>query len=231
MFRVIFLIQSKSSFNVILNFVFSKIKNIFFKKKIIMMKKNHQLLLSKKKITNDYFSSHAFNFCYYLKKLNKDFNYLEIGSYEGNSAIFVAINFLNSKVYCVDNWHKTEEYINHKDFLHIEENFNYNTKNYKNIIKIKTNSDDFFFENKINFDAIYIDGYHYGPQVYKDCKNAWKFLKKNGYLILDDFIWNFYKKNEDNPCFVINKFLKEIHQSYKIEKVSNSQIFIKKTVN
>jgi hypothetical protein len=78
------------------------------------------------------------------------------------------------------------------------------------------------------FDTIYIDGYHHGSQVYKDCKNAWKFLKIQGYLICDDYIWDFYKITQDNPCYAINRFLLEMKGRFKIAKVSNSQIYIKK---
>ena len=165
---------------------------------------------------------------FYLKKLKHNFNYLEIGSYEGNSAIFVAKNFSEAKVYCIDNWNKTNEYLNHKDFLDIENNFDKNVKNFQNIHKLKKSSDLFFSQNIQNFDVIYIDGYHYGSQVYKDCENAWRFLNNDGYLICDDFIWNFYENIKDNPCYAINMFLREIKGQYKIKKISNSQIFVKK---
>ena len=142
--------------------------------------------------------------------------------------MFVANNFSGAKIYCVDNWHKTEEYINHKDFFYIENNFDENIKNFSNIVKFKIDSDNFFLKNNMKFDAIYIDGYHYGPQVYKDCINAWKFLDINGYLICDDYIWAFYPQIKDNPCYFINRFLDQIKGNFKIEKISNSQIFIKK---
>ena len=226
--KIKFLYKSNSSLNIIFIFIISKLKNVFYKKKIIFYKRIHQDFISKKKITNDYFSSHAFNFWYYLKNLKPDFDYLEIGSYEGNSAVFIGKNFSDASIYCIDNWIKTEEYINHKDFSDIERNFDENIKNFKNIKKIKKSSDNFFLENTKVFDAIYIDGYHYGPQVYKDCKNAWKFLNNNGYLVCDDYIWSFYKNIKNNPCYAINNFLNEIKGQYKIEKVSNSQIFVKK---
>ena len=129
---------------------------------------------------------------------------------------------------CVDNWVGTDEYINHISFSEIEKNFDYNVKEYKSINKVKVTSDVFFKNNNTNFDAIYIDGYHYGPQVYKDCKNAWEILKNSALLICDDYIWDFYPNFLDSPCYAINKFLKELKGSYTIKKVSNSQIFIKK---
>jgi predicted O-methyltransferase YrrM len=127
----------------------------------------------------------------------------------------------------VDNWVGTQEYSNH-NFSKIEKNFDFNTKNELNIFKIKKTSDIFFNNNQKIFDVVYIDGYHFAPQVYKDCINAWKYLKKNGILICDDYIWNGYPKILENPCFAINKFLIEIRNSYKLLYVSNSQIFIKK---
>ena len=78
------------------------------------------------------------------------------------------------------------------------------------------------------FDVIYIDGHHLGSQVFKDCTNAWQKLNNNGYLICDDYIWKFYPDFMENPCYAINKFLENIKGLFNVEKVSNSQIFIKK---
>ena len=224
--KILFLIKSKTPIFIILIFLKTKIFNLLFKKKIRFNKKENIHFLKNKVITNDYFSSHSYNFFSVLKKFN-NFNYLEIGAFEGNSSMFVARKFPNAKIYCVDNWHGTEEYENLK-FSNIEKNFDVNTKEFNNIIKLKTLSDDFFETNKKKFDAIYIDGYHKGSQVIKDFKNSWRILNPKGILIFDDYIWKFFDKIEDNPCYVINKYLKEISNNVKILKVSNSQIFVEK---
>ena len=228
--KIIFLLKCNSSIYIFLSFFKHKIMNIFIKRKIIKLKKQHQFLLKDKKITNNFFSAHAYNFFYYLKKFKSNFDYLEIGSYEGNSAIFVANTFENSNIYCVDNWVSTEEYIDHGNFSNIEKNFDYNISYYKNITKLKKSSNEFFVNNNKMFDAIYIDGHHLASQVYKDCVNAWACLRDNGFLICDDYTWSFYPSLNDNPCFAINKFLGKIKGQYKLEKVSNSQIFIKKLI-
>ena len=141
--------------------------------------------------------------------------------------MFVANTFPKSKVYCVDNWNKTEEY-GDQNFDIVEKNFDYNTSSFNNILKFKNNSDDFFKKNNTLFEVIYIDGYHKDFQVLKDCRNAWKILKKNGLLICDDYIWNFYENIKENPCYSINKFIDEIKNENKVLEVSKSQIFIKK---
>ena len=225
--KIIFLIKNKSKLNIVIIFLIQKFLNIFIKKKIKSFKKKNQIFLKNKRITNDYFSMHSYNFFKYLNFFKQNFNYLEIGTYEGNSAMFVANTFPKSKVYCVDNWNKTEEY-GDQNFDIVEKNFDYNTSSFNNILKFKNNSDDFFKKNNTLFEVIYIDGYHKDFQVLKDCRNAWKILKKNGLLICDDYIWNFYENIKENPCYSINKFMDEIKNENKVLEVSKSQIFIKK---
>jgi predicted O-methyltransferase YrrM len=225
--KVSFLYKCKSSLFVIYIFLASKIKNIFIRSKIKYEKKKHKIILSKKIISNDYFSSHAFYFYNLLIKLPKNFKYLEIGSYEGNSALYVSVNFPESDVTCVDLWEAVEEYKD-KDFNIIEKNFDYNLKGLSNINKIKSTSDNFFSKNKIMFDFIYIDGNHKFDYVFRDCENAWIFLNKGGFLVCDDYIWDYYKELLNNPCYAINSFIKKNNVEIKILSVTNSQIFIKK---
>ena len=47
-------------------------------------------------------------------------------------------------------------------------------------------------------------------------------------MICDDYIWDHYADISNNPCYAINKFLKVI-KNYRVLKVSNTQIFLKKT--
>jgi hypothetical protein len=223
--KLSFLYKSESSFMVICIFLLSKIKNIFIKSKIKNEKKKHQIILSKKIISNDYFSSSAFYFYNLLKKLPKNFKYLEIGSYEGNSALYVSTNFPNSNITCVDLWEDVEEYKG-KDFNIIEKNFDLNLKGLSNINKIKSTSDDFFIKNTIMYDFIYIDGNHKFDYVLRDCENALRFLNNDGFLVCDDYIWDYYNDIKLNPCFAVNKFLKK--NKVKILLVSNSQIFFQK---
>lgn len=47
-------------------------------------------------------------------------------------------------------------------------------------------SDEFFAQNKLIFDVIFIDGLHHSDQVEKDINNSLKVLNKNGYIICHD---------------------------------------------
>ena len=55
-------------------------------------------------------------------------------------------------------------------------------------------SDDFFIQNKIIFDCIFVDGLHTYEQVREDILNSIKFLDPNGVIIVHDClplkIWN-----------------------------------------
>ena len=168
---------------------------------------------------------------YFFKHIKnyKNFNYLEIGTYEGCSAIYVANRFKTNKIFCVDIWERVkEEYNEGINFNDIEKNFDKNSKDYLNISKIKKYSDDFFLSNDLLFDVIYVDGHHLAEQVYKDAVNSWKVLNSEGLIIFDDYIWNNYNDVTKNPCYAINKFIKERQDNLDIIEVTNSQIFIKK---
>jgi hypothetical protein len=51
---------------------------------------------------------------------------------------------------------------------------------------VRKTSDDFFQDNKQNFDIIFIDGLHHYNQVKKDINNSLKFLNKNGFILVHD---------------------------------------------
>ena len=78
-----------------------------------------------------------------LSNLKNDFKYLEIGSYEGNSAIFVAKYFTESNIFCVDTWMGSDEHLG-QNFSEIEKNFLYNIKEFENVHQIKSSSNLFF---------------------------------------------------------------------------------------
>ena len=70
-------------------------------------------------------------------------------------------------------------------------------------------SDEFFQKNKKYFDLIYIDGDHSSHQVAIDINNSWNSLKTGGFLILDDYMWWYYKDLKRNPSTPINEFIKK----------------------
>ena len=228
-YRLRYLINKKSNFKVILSFFLDRLKHPIYKKKKKLSKKMHMEYLKSKNITTDYFSINTFYWKQILKIIPRDFKYLEIGSWEGNSALFILTNFNVKNVVCVDIW----EDINFKDIQKSNyENYKKNIEEFLNKVKTyKGTSDSFFLNQRENFDVIYIDGSHETDQVYKDIKNSWKVLNNKGVLICDDYFYGDIYKNPNNvPSIAINKFIKEEtkNNSIKILCVNNSQIFLRK---
>ena len=185
---------------------------------------NYKTKKKSKKIENaiyQNFKSINYNekwFCNNLNYLTVNFNtvknvkkILEIGSYEGRSAIFFLKNFSNSNISCVDTWSGSDEH-NSINFQLIEKNFDFNTSFYQSnnlLRKYKMTSNDFFKKNDKYFDLIYVDGDHSSDQVKIDLINSWNVLNNGGFLVLDDYMWWYYKDYKKNPSTPINNFIKE----------------------
>ena len=100
----------------------------------------------------------------------------------------------------------------------IEDNFDQNVKfliDNKSLTKFKMTSDNFFNQNTSKFDFIYIDGDHSKDQVLKDLQNSWAVLNANGFLLVDDYMWWYYKDLNNNPAYSVNKFIKEYSNQIK----------------
>ena len=214
---------------IILNYIKNFLPNYKIKKKSNILEKN---------IYNNFISYNENEkwFCNNLNYLNNYFNkidniekILEIGSYEGRSAIFFLKTFPFSKISCIDTWRGSDEHSNY-NFNVIEQNFDKNTFFYqknKRLKKIKDTSNNFFKKNSENFDLIYVDGDHASEQVSLDINNSWKILNKGGYLILDDYLWWYYKELDKNPSSPINNFITNNLSEISFLKVWQ-QVIIKK---
>jgi len=214
-------------------FFFRKLSFIdkkFFKKYLTL--NEHRLNFKKKgKYTQDWFSyniKYISRVIYKYNLENKNLNILEIGSYEGLSTVFFLSLLKNSKITCIDPFEDFEENKD-KDFNLIFENFLFNTKEFKNRVKLFKGTSDGFFKNNTNeeYDLIYIDGNHFSENVLKDAKNSFNRLKKGGIIIFDDFLWNYYKDPNLNPIGGIKKFLSEHFFKVKIISISYQFIIMK----
>ena len=180
---------------------------------------------------NDWFSKNIPIWKFIFKKesvYSRKINYLEIGTFEGRSALFIAENIKDAYINIVDPFSSYDELINTDPKLTFK-TFTRNTIFFKHRIKInKTTSDIFFNKNKKKFDLIYVDGAHDKKSVTKDAINSFKYLNKNGIIIFDDFLWSCYSKRlYNNPINALLMFLRNNH--FKIEILYiNYQLIIKK---
>ena len=208
--NIINLISIDTPYFIIINYIKNYFPNYRKKKECLKIEKNIYSNFKSEDISKKWFTNNL----YFIKKNlanTKIKNLLEIGSYEGRSALFFLDLFKITKISCVDTWSGSDE---HKDinFLAIENNFDFNTKSFKEkktLLKFKMTSDEFFKQNKNKFDFIYVDGDHAKDQVYKDLINSWSILNSNGFLLIDDYMWWYFKDLKKNPASAVNSFIKK----------------------
>jgi len=163
-------------------------------------------------------------------KINKKIEYLEIGSYEGRSVVYICSEFKNLFATAVDPYLPCEEHKTYSIDHEIEikyENCKKNLNFFKDRVKIhRLTSNDFFKQNNKKFDLIYVDGSHKATDVKNDFLNSLEIINQNGLIILDDVTWQHYDNFVDNPMYAILPILKE-NQDLKVISVSN-QLIVKK---
>ena len=232
-YRVKYQINKKAIFDVFYQYFVNRLKHPFNKNQKKKLKRLHQKYLETKRTSTDYFSINAYYWDLIINKNFKEFSYLEIGSWEGNSASYILKNFKTKKVFCVDVWDTNNDSPKQEERNRFE-SFIFNLKKFKERFSFfKGTSDKFFKNNSQKFDVIYIDGWHEANQVYKDINNSWDCLNVNGIIICDDYFYGDIKNNLVNnlPANAINKFIFENKNKLKVICVNNTQIFFKKMTN
>jgi len=114
--------------------------------------------------------------------------WLEVGSYEGRSALWALDNFLTgegSTITCIDLWSPAVR--------DVEDRFDANVAGRLNLVKCKGLSRDVLPTlSKESFHGIYIDGSHDKDEVLCDAELALPLLRPGALLIFDDY--------EYGPC-------------------------------
>jgi predicted O-methyltransferase YrrM len=189
-----------------------------------------------KEFSADWTSGHFPNWATILSPMkDSPVKVLEIGSYEGFSALFF-LNFLSrSSIVCVDPWHASYQVAEiaklvpgiEKQYSLSEARFDRNLRDYSNrLTKIKAASADALGELGIRgerFDMIYVDGSHRRLDAYRDCTLSWPLLKSGGTLLIDDYEFGARLSNDLKPRQGVDAFMQnvfgqydELHRSYQI---------------
>jgi len=165
--------------------------------------------------TQDYVSDRTpvWNQCLAELKAKENLQMLEIGSFEGRSAIWFLSNVLthpSCTITCID------------PFSHriIEIRFDHNIKvsGFSNrVTKIKGISQEVLNLLKPgNYDIVYIDGSHRAIDVQTDALLSWSLTKPGGIIIFDDYLWNPQWPVEDRPQMAVDQFLTAFRSELEI---------------
>ncbi len=150
--------------------------------------------------------------------------FLEIGSFEGRSAVWLLENILTdstSILTCIDTFGGSPEHENKQLRIgEIEQHFRHNIKESgsekKVIIKKGYSKEILPGLTHGAYDCIYIDGSHKASDVLEDAILSKLLLKKGGMLIFDDYVWDERIDELDRPKVAIDAFLKVYKGQYKL---------------
>jgi hypothetical protein len=176
------------------------------------------------------------NFAKHLPELlDRPVAALQIGAYTGDATVWLFQNLLtqnkDSFLVDVDTWEGSNE-PEHKtmDWQSVEDIYDLKTKEYvesKKLCKMKMTSDEFFEGNTIQYDFIYVDGDHTAASVLKDGINSVKFIKKNGILAFDDYMWRSGKGPASDPYPSIDAIMLAFHDMFEVLDVG-LQVWLRK---
>ncbi len=167
---------------------------------------------------------------YYLAHYSRRItHYLEVGSFEGQSARWMLENVLvrnGSKATCIDPW---EPYGDSKQELNPSwDTFHSNVKPFSDrVTALRGTSRHWLRRLDRDFDVVYIDGGHFQYEALEDCVLAWPLLKVGGYMIMDDVGTPTYE--ERHARLGVESFLATYGPKLKVLSASGAwQVVLKK---
>lgn len=149
---------------------------------------------------------------------------LEIGSWEGRSALFF-LNYLpQSQIICIDTFAGGKEYEGNSDYAAAvagtEKRFDQNLVVFAGrVTKIKARSIEVLPQlglKRERFDLIYVDGSHIAADVYADAVLSWDLLESGGTIIFDDYLWDDLPDEMDRPKPAIDAFMLDHEGEYQV---------------
>lgn len=139
---------------------------------------------------------------------------LEIGSFEGSSAVYFSDNMLDhseAELTCVDPFESNDPTtpfsMEGNDTMHLFINNISKSKNFQKIMFHRMYSYEFYNKNTKKFNFIYVDGSHLIDDIKIDFNESLKILELGGFLAFDDYLWgdgsikkcidDLYEENKD----------------------------------
>ena len=185
-----------------------------------------------KSFSTDWAGNHFFLWAELLHPLReKPVRILEIGSWEGRSALFF-LNYLPlSGIVCIDTFGGNVEHHLDTHFQQLvpktEAQFDFNLAAFADRVeKIKGSSTTVLPTLGISgrrFDLAYVDGSHMAADVYSDAVLTWPMMEPGGLVIFDDYEWDLMGDDRQRPRLGIDAFLaafkgqyRELHRAYQL---------------
>ena len=150
---------------------------------------------------------------------NRRPSYLEIGSFEGRSLLWMLDHVPGLQATSIDpqlidgdaSWDRLNTNVGLRALLFRETS---------RIMLLKLQNE--------KYDAIYIDGSHWTDDVLFDSVLSWSLLQIGGVMIWDDYEWTFGREEREHPKPAVDAFLACYRGCYKILH-TGYQVLIEKT--
>jgi len=198
-------------------------------------------LETNKFFTADWFTNGLINFEYTKEQMDSPpASILEIGCHEGRSTCWMLENLLtkDGTITCIDPFanEPLSAFRNNQAPASnlIEQVFRHNTdlaKSPTQTIRLMPTLSFYALAELITeqaqFDLIYVAGSHSADEVLADAVMSFGLLKKNGYMIFDDYLWMAAADSLDRPKMSIDAFV-NLFQKHIEFKMINYQLIIKK---
>ncbi|HEX2216827.1 MAG TPA: class I SAM-dependent methyltransferase [Xanthobacteraceae bacterium] len=149
---------------------------------------------------------------------------VEIGSWEGRSALFF-LNYLpKAQMVCIDTFGGNVEHHQDDYFARlvpdIEARFDANVAAFgSRVEKFKGPSSIVLPQLGIagrRFDIAYVDGSHFATHVYSDAVLTWSLMAPGGIVIFDDYEWDIMEEEHERPKLGVDAFLPTIEGQYRV---------------
>lgn len=149
----------------------------------------------------------------------KPARWLELGSYEGRSALWTLENILTNseaRLICVDIWTNPE----------VSARFDANimgSPHAAKVTKIRSRCFEALRQVTGPFDCVYVDADHQAKAALQDAAMVWPLITKGGFLIWDDYLWKQPDPTKLPPKPGIDAFLElwkgeftVVHHGYQV---------------
>jgi predicted O-methyltransferase YrrM len=184
---------------------------------------------SGKKLTSDWTTHNIVPWAQFLAPYrDQSIKILEIGSYEGRSALFF-LNYLpRSEIVCVDRFDESRENAERAlRMAQVEKRFDENLAPFASRCEKRKGLSAAVLPKLAlegyRFNIVYVDGDHYAATVYQDAALSWPLLGADGIIIFDDYQWRQERAPEQRPQLGVDSFLGsmqgrycELHHGYQL---------------
>jgi hypothetical protein len=154
-----------------------------------------------------------------------DVHALEIGSFEGRSALWFLDHVLtddSSTITCIDPFGPGYE-------ATFDANVEASGRAHR-VVKLKGLSSQVLRSLEPNsYDFIYIDGCHLASCAYLDAALSWDLLKVGGTMIFDDYVWALKRQAPGRPKLAIDAFVESFLPFIDVLPGHNHSLMLRKT--